>query len=187
MIWRKAMRMTGGCRSLPHERAVILSANELTALAAKAARGAGAPPQQAAAFGSAALCHFQAGRAPQHLRAALEALPAGPIIAVPVALIRVIEAVKDTVAEGVLRVDCPGDLLHSYLEAQPFDVSITPTPDGIMVTCKLDTPAHRKQASRVTLPGGLAQQMTTLAANLLVPDTAASRESGAGAGLTDND
>lgn len=166
---------------------MILSGNELVALATKAARGAGAPPQQAAAFGRAALCHFQAGRAPQHLRAALDALPTGPILEIPLALTRLMEAAEGDVAEGVLRADAPSDFIQSYLEAQPFAITATASQDGFVLTCALSTPAPRVPSVRVTLPGGLAARMTALAAQLLVPDTAASRAGGAGAGLTDND
>lgn len=181
------MRMTGGCRFLRNEPAVILSGNELVALASKAARGAGAPPQQAADFGRAALCHFQAGRAPQHLRSALAALPTGPILDLPLALIRIVERADGDAATGVLDLDAPADLIESYLEAQPFAVTSSHAQRGIEITCSLSTPAQRRPPVRITLPGGLAMQMTDDAARLLVPDTAASRASGAGAGLTDND
>lgn len=166
---------------------MILSANEMVALATKAARGAGAPAQQAADFGNAALCHFQMGRAPQHLRGALDALPTGSILNVPLAITRIMESAEEAEAVGVLTLDAPTDLLHSYLEALPFAVKTEPASAGLAVSISLETPTPPALAVRITLPGGLAGRMTELAARLLVPDTAASRASGAGAGLTDND
>lgn len=166
---------------------MILSANELIALASKAARGAGAPPQQAADFGRAALCHLRTGRAPQHLRAALDALPTGPVLDVPVGITRIIERADGAEAVGVFIVDAPTDLLLSYLEALPCAVQAQPSNEGLSVVISLETPAPAASAVRITLPGGLASRMGELAALLLVPDTAASRASGAGAGLTDND
>lgn len=166
---------------------MILSANELVALATKAARGAGAPPQQAADFGRAALCHFQRGRAPQHLRAALDALPGGPILDVPLGVTRIIEGADCAEAIGVLTLDVPVDLLQSYLDALPYAVETKPSNAGLSVVVSLETPTPAASAVRITLPGGLASRMGELAARLLVPDTAASRASGAGAGLTDND
>ena len=166
---------------------MILSGNELVALAAKAARGAGAPPQQAADFGAAAMRHFQAGRPPQHLRAALQDLPDGVILDLPLALTRIVEGAQGGQARGVVQSDAHTELVQSYLEAQPFAVTASATPAGLVAVCALETPAPRPAALRVTLPGGLARLMTDLAARLLVPDTAASRAGGAGAGLTDND
>lgn len=166
---------------------MILSGNELVALATKAARGAGAPPQQAADFGAAALRHFQAGRAPQHLRAALQVLPAGPILDVPLAIRRKIEAAMGDDAQGILEIDAPSELIQSYLDALPFVVATSSVGDGLAMTCAFETPAPRPSAQRIAVPGGLGRVMTDLAARLLVPDTDASRASGAGAGLTDND
>jgi hypothetical protein len=56
---------------------------EILALATKAARGARAPPEQAARFGQAAVAHLHAGRGEPALIAALDALPGGPILTHP--------------------------------------------------------------------------------------------------------
>ncbi len=61
------------------------SVNETQMLAQKAARGAGAHPAQAAHFGRAAVRHLAAGRDPDDLHAALDALPEGPIQTLPFA------------------------------------------------------------------------------------------------------
>ena len=81
----------------------------------------------------------------------------------------------------------PVELVLSFLDAQPFATQANVVPDGIDVTCKVETPAARLPPVRITLPAGLARVMQSHAAKRLVPDTAASRAGGAGAGLTDND
>ncbi|WP_425038213.1 DUF3726 domain-containing protein [Primorskyibacter sp. S187A] len=76
------------------------SVNEIEALATKAARGAGAPPAQAAKFGQAAVRHLAASRAEAALIDALQALPGGPIL------------------QFALRPDRAHPLGQSYAEAQ---------------------------------------------------------------------
>lgn len=56
------------------------SINEIQNLASKAARGAGAPPAQAARFGRAVVYHVRAGRAERDILDAIDALPHGPIL-----------------------------------------------------------------------------------------------------------
>lgn len=155
------------------------SANEVAGLATKAALGAGAPPAQAALFGRAAAVHLAAARDPQALEAALAALPAGPVIEVPVALLRLAETAKPGPISGV----APA-LLQSYLAALPYQATLS-----AQGTVQLDlaTPAAPIAAARLTLPAPLAARWSALAARLLVPETAASRSRGAGAGLSDND
>lgn len=60
------------------------SANEIMALASKAARGGGAPAGQANAFGRAAVVHLAEGRAESDLTHALAALPLGPILSLAI-------------------------------------------------------------------------------------------------------
>ncbi|WP_370401953.1 hypothetical protein [Sulfitobacter sp. JB4-11] len=179
--------MTGGCPFSVNENTMILSGNELMTLAAKAARGAGAPPQQAAEFGRAALCHMRAGRDTDQLLTALDALPAGVILDLPLRLTRILEGAQGTKAQGTLPLTGTPDLIHSYIDALPYAVATTARGETIDITLSLDTPAPPIPPARITLPKPLATRMSALAAQLLVPDSAASREGGAGAGLTDND
>lgn len=159
------------------------SANEVMVLAAKAARGAGAPPAQAAQFGAAAVVHICAGRGFDALNAALEHLPDGPILDLPLALARIAEGAQDGHATASLGIDI-ADLTHSYVAASPYQADLTQ--DGIL-TLDLNTPASRAPVQRIDLPAEIYEAWSVLAARLLVPESAASRLSGAGAGLSDND
>ena len=164
-----------------------VSANEVLTLAGKAARGGGAPPAQAVAFGRAALCHLSAGRDPGDLSDALDALPKGAILEIPLAFSRLIEAAEGDTAEGLLSVSAPPALLLSYAESQPFEVETEDEANGLKVTLSLTTPNTPAPIARVELPDGMHAQLNDLAQKTLVPESAASRISGAGAGLTDND
>lgn len=163
------------------------SANEVTTLAAKAARGAGAPPAQAVGFGAAALCHLIARRDPAVLRAALDALPEGAILDLPLALAMTIEDGEGAEIKGKLVVGDFPKLALSYLDAQPYTTETKLDGSTLAVTLHLTQPRARKAVARVDLPDDLAAHMQGLAAHLLVPESDASRLSGAGAGLTDND
>jgi len=165
------------------------SANEVMNLAAKAARGAGCPPGQAADFGRAVVCHLIAGRDVAHLRRALAALPAGPILALPLAFARVIEGAIDGAANGIVPCDGGGAaaLTQSYAEALPFAQASTLSSEGLRIAIDITQPARVHISARVDLPDDLAKWMAELAARTFVPESEASRLAGAGAGLTDND
>lgn len=152
------------------------SLNEVMTLAAKAARGAGAPPAQAAQFGQAAVQHLCAGRPEKELRGALEALPEGPILSLPLLL-----ADAD---EGFVESEGFEGLARSYVEALPFKASLDA---DMMLRCDRAVPARRKSPARCRLSNDLMELWCDLAARLLVPESDSSRRSGAGAGLTDND
>ena len=160
------------------------STNEIAALAAKAARGAGAPPAQATQFGQATTCHLAAERDPALLDQALDSLPLGPITTLPGALMRLLEGATGDTAQGMLPAT---GLTQSYAEAQPFALTCAQTEQGFDITFALNSPANRPMPARLTLPAPLADKMMALAARTYVPETEASRLSGAGAGLTDND
>lgn len=160
------------------------SANEVMTLAAKAARGAGAPPAQAAAFGRAALCHLAAGRSAVDLITALDALPHGPIVSLPLTFAALATPASP---KAMFRADAPPDLVRSYAEAQPFATSVAFDGQHLTATLDIKTPTARPTVSRINLPDELARLLNTHAAKTLVPESAASRSSGAGAGLTDND
>lgn len=163
------------------------SANEVMTLAAKAARGAGAPPAQAADFGAAALRHLQAGREVDMLIDALKALPSGPVIALPLVLMQILENSTDGIAEGGLEPGSNATLIQSYLDAQPFETQLENQAGSFHITL---FPTKLKAAPlmpRVDAPDDLLASFQSYAARILVPESDASRLSGAGAGLTDND
>lgn len=157
------------------------SLNEVMTLATKAARGAGAPPAQAARFGQAAVAHLCAGRAPDDLDQALAALPDGPIVVLPLALARVCET-----PDGTGAFDDAGwpNLARSYVEALPFAAILNA--DGIL---QVDTgrPAPQMVVHRCNIDAAQIAAWNALASRTLVPESEASRLAGAGAGLTDND
>jgi hypothetical protein len=145
-------------------------------LAAKAARGAGAPSAQAANYGRAAVRHLCSGRAEDDLRLALITLPEGPILALPLKLTEC-EA-------GILESDGWDALARSYVEALPFEASL----DADMnLVFDLAHPARHSVPARCELPMKINSLWCDLAAKTLVPESDASRISGAGAGLSDND
>ena len=160
------------------------SINEVMTLTAKAARGAGAPPAQATAFGRAAVYHLAASRQEDDLTSALEALPEGPIIAVPLEFIALAAHQPPT---AILHSKASPELLHSYAQAQPLTTVLAL--DGAHLRASVDpqTPAARPCVLRIALSDALAQLLNRYAARTLVPESDASRISGAGAGLTDND
>lgn len=161
------------------------SANEVTVLCAKAARGAGAPPEQATLFGRAALCHLAAGRDPALLSRALEALPGGPILHLPPLFMALAEAALRREGPDALPDDLSPELLQSYAEAQPFLVRIDV--QARQAQAIPTEPAPPPPTSRVSLQPELETLLQSLAAKTLVPESGASRRAGAGAGLTDND
>lgn len=162
---------------------MIRSANEVLVLAGKAARGAGAPPAQAAQFGAAAVLHLSAGRDIGVLDAALAVLPLGPIIALPLALTRIAEGQVEGIAEGVIDPTYHA-LAQSYVAALPCVAALTV--EGV-VHLDLNRPAPRVTVERIDLPAQTYEDWSALAEALLVAENDGSRQSGAGAGLSDND
>ena len=157
------------------------------ALAAKAARGAGAPPAQAAEFGRAVVCHLIAARDVTEIWAALRALPKGPVLTFPLAFSRLVEGAVGSLATGVVACKNARALAHSYADALPFAQTCDPVSGGLRLSVDLTKPATRTAVARVNLPQDLAAWMNELAARTFVPESEASRLAGAGAGLTDND
>lgn len=163
---------------------MICSANEVMTLATKAARGGGAPPAQATQFGQAALAHLIAKRDIVLLSNALKELPSGPILTHPLLFQKFFETTKD----GLMETELPhSDLLLSYLDALPYDATALTKEGRLQIRLQRTIRSSGLPVSRVNLPKMLVDQMQTLAAKTLVPETATSRRSGAGAGLTDND
>ncbi|WP_299415261.1 hypothetical protein [uncultured Sulfitobacter sp.] len=159
------------------------SANEVMGLATKAARGAGAPPAQAAQFGAAVVVYLNAAHPLDVLNSALAALPAGPIMDIPLALARLAEQADDGRASGMIT-GFDASLLQSYVGALPFAAEF----DAAGVTrIDLNQPSARGHPHRIDLPDGCYAHWSDLGARLLVPESDASRLAGAGAGLSDND
>lgn len=161
--------------------------NEIAALAGKAARGAGAPPAQAASFGRAAASHLAQTRPESEIKTALDMLPQGPILSLPTALHSILASRKDGTAEGVIDAALTPKLAQSYVECLPVAATQKRAGDQIILRLDLDAPTPDRSAPRVNLSLDLYYMMQELAARTYVPDSAASRASGAGAGLTDND
>lgn len=169
-------------------RRVSWSASEIAALATKAARGAGAPPEQAARFGKVAAFHLAAGGAPQDLIAAVEALPGGPIVTLPGLFDAAAAKAWDGAAGPCVVPQNHAILARSYVAALPYAARCTVLADGdLSVMLDISDPKPAKAAGRIAGCDVLLARFAELAARTFVPESDASRSTGAGAGLTDND
>jgi hypothetical protein len=169
-------------------RRVSWSASEITALATKAARGAGAPPEQAARFGTVAAFHLGAGRAPQDLIAAVESLPGGPIVTLPGLLDAVVAEAWDGVTDPCVLPPDHAALARSYVAVLPYDARCTVLADGgLSVMLDISELKSAKATGRIAGCDVLIARFSELAARTFVPESEASRSKGAGAGLSDND
>jgi hypothetical protein len=163
------------------------SVAEICALATKAARGAGAPAAQAERFGRAACLHLMNERDADALAAALDALPGGPILAIP----RAIDGALARLGQSNLCTLGPlaqDDLLRSYVEALPFAAHLESGRDDELVLCvDVTQPQPKTMPRRISRCQELLCHMQKLAERTFVPDSDTSRQSGAGAGTSDND
>lgn len=166
---------------------MICSANEVMNLAARAARGSGIPPAQAMAFGRAVVCHLAKGRDAGTLQSALASAPKGAILTIPLALSRFVETAQGNSVTGQIPLSADADLMLSYAQTQPFAVMADVQENRLRLKMTLTAPNTFSPGPRIILPDDLAEYMQSLAARVLVPESEASRLSGAGAGLTDND
>lgn len=159
------------------------------ALAAKAARGAGAPPAQAGLFGTAAALHLGEGRAPEDLEHALAQLPGGAILRFPLELHRLgLEMAQTKRIDSVMDAQGAPALAQSYLETLPCDVTVRVlSPQTLKVVLDATHAMPARCLGRIDGCDRLLARMTALAARTFVPESDASREAGAGAGLSDND
>ena len=170
------------------------SATEVIALAQKAARGAGFPPRQAEAFGQAAAIHLGADRPVQALRDALADPADSPILRLPLLMDDVLRAAASLPEPIELSLQTGDEALApAYIRTLPIRVlscQVVPGDEGparLVIEADPATPAKPALPARITLPDDLAQDLSTLAQKTYVPATEASRMTGAGAGLTDND
>lgn len=161
------------------------SMNEFAGLAAQAAAGAGATTAQAGAFGAAAARHLAAGRDAAELRAALSALPGGPIRALPDWLAQTVEAAGGAQVTLSLPAGPAAGLARSYAETCVWRCHAGAGPGELGLD--LGQPAAPASPARLSPPPDLLTAMRSLAARRLVPESARSRAAGAGAGLIDSD
>ncbi|KNG94101.1 hypothetical protein [Pseudaestuariivita atlantica] len=163
------------------------SLNEVAALGTKAARGAGADPAVAAAFGAALVRHLCAGRAAEDIDGALDALPHGP--ALHGALIcRLMRRYRETQGTVSAPAHVPQALARSYLDTLPAPPTATfrAVEEG-EVRYELPPLDPAPLPDRIEVPTALLTRLNRLAKETYVPNSDASRAAGAGAGLTDND
>ena len=168
--------------------------NEVETLVKKAARGAGVPVGQAEDLGRVTAFLAGTGGSAASVTAALQD-PICPtdarwqdnqvtVIAGPAALIGPI--IRDAFAMGcttaVLANIAHAPLVSAFLAQS----GIAQKWDGKTVT-ESDTTVLKPTTKPVTIPADDWQVWNGLAAKTYVPETKASRVSGAGAGLTDND
>ena len=155
------------------------SGNEIEALILKAARGGGMPLgyaedlSTAAAFldlGALTSCPFESGAA----------------AAIPAALDRVLAGA------GPQLVEADRALIVAYVTSaqRVYEKTLvwSETTNGAEFSRFEETATDANQPlGRRAIPDALAAHLKDLAAKILVPETEASRQAGAGAGLTDND
>jgi hypothetical protein len=135
-------------------------------------------------FGRVVVCHLVAGRDIADLSNALSALPNGPIISLP----QQFNALAETAENGHAHARLSNDaLMLSYAQTLPYSCDARIDVDAVHLTLNLMRPAARLKQTRVTLPQAFAKDLGRMAAKILVPESDVSRQSGAGAGLTDND
>ena len=164
-----------------------MSWTEVQALGVKAATGAGVPPAQSLAFG-AMLARHVADDGPQ---GALEQVLDAPDRIVSLA--HRVETIVETASISDKPVDVTEPdvaaraLLISWLAALPCKVDLTVSGPDIRIAMSLTSPGTRGRPDRLTLAPSLLGQLNTLAAKTFVPDSEASRSSGAGAGLMELD
>lgn len=160
---------------------------EVLALAAKAARGGGAPPAQAALFGRAVAIHLGQGREAAALEHALDTLPAGAILRMPLQL-QQLAASSMTHHSVEMPTGGQPDLLQSYLETLPHVARVLAVrSDSLEVTLDTTALAPPQTLRRIKGCEALLEHMMVLAARTFVPDSETSRRAGAGAGVSDND
>lgn len=160
---------------------------ELQALAVKAALGAAVPPAQALAFGAMVPRHLADGGAQAQL---IDALGTPDVI---VTLAHKVEEIIETASLSARVVSTQEAdtgqraLLISWLASLPCQAGITNSAQDVHVHLSLTDPSTRSRPDRVTIAAPLFDVMQALAARTYVPDSAASRASGAGAGLMELD
>ncbi len=158
------------------------AANELWGTAQKAARGAGFPVAQTQLFAAALLRHIAAGRPEDQIAQALIHTDESPILTLPALL-------DGALIEGraTLQGSLTPDLALSYAETHAWQTQVVRAGRALHLICDGTRAAPRPLPERLHISDRLWAHLGQLAAKTYVPATAASRLSGAGAGLSDND
>ncbi len=163
---------------------MMRSWTETQALAERAARGAEVPFAQSARFGAAAARHLAENRDSAQLSKALNE----PDVLLQLSL--AVERAIESASTGTEVQHMPSgsvSLLQSYIESMPCSAEAQPDATGLVVRIDLSEPTTRKRPARVDVPDDLWAEMEALAKLTYVPDSAASRDKGAGAGLMELD
>lgn len=159
-----------------------LSANQIIGMTVKAARGAGFPLAQAEMFASAMAHHLAQDRPVEDLSQALIHTDDSPILTYPALL-------DEVCLSGSLNAQSARlpYLLRSYAETAAFEVKCIQAGKTLLLKHVSDRPSLADPCKRIAMDPTLWAHLNKLAAKTYVPATEASRLSGAGAGLTDND
>ena len=160
---------------------------EIQALAVRAATGARVPRAQALAFGGMLARHLADGGAEAPLSKALETPTT--ILALAHHVETMIETASVSGRAVSIRQEDAGQraLLISWLASLPCQAVITASGPEIHAALSLSEPSARGRPARIAIGSDLFKQMQILAARTYVPDSDASRTSGAGAGLMELD
>lgn len=170
------------------------SANEIAALAQRAARGAGFPPHQAQVFGAAAVQFLAGGGEPQVLLDALSDPGDSPILRLPL-LVEDIRRAVDLAGPRITLTLQSGDeaLAPAYARLAGLHIAhaeLGQSEDGLP-RLLLETDPDRDGAAtlppRIAVEPPLVDRLSSLAARTYVPASDSSRSAGAGAGDIDND
>lgn len=163
---------------------MMRSWSEVQALAERAALGAGVPFAQAARFGAGVARHLADSRPHELVSQAFA--DADHIVALSLEVDRAIEAASTSANRYDIRA-APELLVASLMQALPCDVRLHPSEQGLAVTVMLDAAPSGQKPLRIDAPERLWSEMEALAALTYVPESAASRARGAGAGLMELD
>ncbi|MEO0389957.1 MAG: hypothetical protein AAF218_03355 [Pseudomonadota bacterium] len=160
---------------------------ELQALGVKAATGAHVPPAQALAFGAMLPRHLADGGSEDPVLRALDAPKC--IVTLALQIEQIVEQASVTNKPVKVSETDPGKraLVISWLAGLPCQAEISGHGADVTAALSLSAPSTRARPKRIPVSPELAAQLNALAARTYVPDSAASRASGAGAGLMELD
>jgi hypothetical protein len=160
---------------------------EIQSLGVKAASGAAVPPAQALAFGAMVARHLSDGGSEDPLHAALNA--PDTILTLAHEIEAMVEAASMSTRIVSAQQPDAGQraLLISWLASLPCQADIVTHENAVQAHLSLKAPSTRTRPARIAISPSLFSHMQDLATRTYVPDSAASRTSGAGAGLMELD
>ncbi|WP_299280895.1 hypothetical protein [uncultured Tateyamaria sp.] len=160
---------------------------ELQALGVKAASGAGVPAAQALAFGAMLPRHLADGGGEEPLIRALEAPDC--IVTLAHQIEEMVERASITPKPVRMHQSDAGQraLMISWLAGLPCQSEVSVSGTEVRAALSLAAPSTRVRPKRIAVSEVLAAQLRNLAERTYVPDSDASRNVGAGAGLMDLD